>query len=328
MDAVENFLRHIRFDAPAWVPHQPPVAGVGYYGVNHEGFDHPAGHECPLGTIWTDIWGVTWHKSHPGVMAMPVANPLSEPAALRGYRWPDPDDERLCGQIYRAAEDVRRRAGPDELLLGASHRDTLWEKAYMLVGMENMMVYLLTEPDFAREVLARIMDFQLGMARHYLRAGVQFASLGDDLGAQNGPMLSPRLVAGFLAPEYTRLFQFYREQQALIGFHSCGNLDSVIDLFVDLGVDVLNPIQASANDLARVRARTQGRLALHGGVSSAVVMEGPPDRITAEVRRCLWLLGREGGYICGPDQGMPYPPEHLDALRAAVETYGGYPLSP
>ena len=211
-------------------------------------------------------------------------------------------------------------------MLGASHRDTLWEKSYMLVGMEAMMVYFLREPGFAQEVLHHIMDFQLGMARQYISLGVRYAQLGDDLGTQLGPLLGPRIVGEFLVPEYRRLFSFYQEHGVIIGFHSCGNLDRMLDTFMDLGVNILNPVQATANNLDAVRARTQGRMALQGGVSSAVVMDGPPERIELEVRRRLWQLGRAGGYICCPDQGMPYPPGHREAVTAAVEKYGRYPL--
>lgn len=328
MNPVENFRRVLRFEQPEWVPYAPPVYELRWFGANHEGFECPEGDDSPAGAAWTDVWGVGWRKIHPGVMGMDVEHPLAEIKSLRSYRWPDPNDERICGQIYRMAEDCRRRCGDGELLLAASHRDTLWEKAYMLVGMENMMVYMLREPNFAREVLARIMDFQMGIARHYVKAGAAFAQLGDDLGAQTGPLLSPRLVNGFLASEYYRLFQYYHDHDVPISFHSCGRLDEVLDLLITLGAAIINPVQASANDLDHVRALTQGQAALQGGVSSAVVMDGPPERIEAEVRRRLWQLGQAGGYVCCPDQAMPYPPEHLQAVRAAVETYGRYPLEP
>jgi hypothetical protein len=93
-------------------------------------------------------------------------------------------------------------------------------------------------------------------------------------------------------------------------------------------VDVLNPVQATANDLVRVRARTQGRMALQGGVSSATVMEGPVERIMAEVRERLWLLGRHGGYFCTPDQHLPFPARHIEAFEQALDRYGRYPLQP
>jgi uroporphyrinogen decarboxylase len=323
VNARENALRILRFDRPERVVSGLPTYALRYHGCDHDGFEG-GGHDCPVGTRWTDIWGTAWHKEHAGVMGFPRGHPLADPAALATYRWPDPDDERLVAKVHRMAADF---PGGD-LFLSGVHRDTLWEKAYMLVGMEDLMVYFYTEPAFAREVLHRIMDFQLGIARHYLDAGVEYVHLGDDLGTQRGPLLGPRIVGEFLVPEYRRLFDLYRGRGVLVGFHSCGDVGSVIDVFLDLGVDVLDPVQATANDLEALRRRTQGRMALEGGVSSRTIYEGPPERIVAEVRRRLWQLGREGGYFCGPDQGLPFPQAHLDALHRAVEEHGRYPLAP
>jgi uroporphyrinogen decarboxylase len=158
--------------------------------------------------------------------------------------------------------------------------------------------------------------------------GIELAQLGDDLGAQNRPLLSPRIVDEFLVPEYKRLIQHYKAHDVLIGFHCCGDLSSVLGTLIDLGVDLLDPIQATANDLSWVRTTTQGRVALQGGVSSAIIMEGPPARIRREVRHRLWQLGREGGYVCAPDQGMPYPKRHLQALEETITTFGRYPIEP
>jgi hypothetical protein len=173
-------------------------------------------------------------------MGLPEVTPLARIDSLRQYDWPDPDDERICGNIYRLADAF---SGGDRFLAG-SHRDTLWEKAY------------------------------------------------------------------------------------LIGFHSCGAVESAIETFVQLGVDVLNPVQATANDLDGIRSRTQGRMALRGGVSSATIMDGPVERIAAEVRERIWQLGRDGGYFCCQDQDLPFPEPHIDALHQAVEEYGQYPLHP
>ncbi|MCL6432549.1 MAG: hypothetical protein K6V36_17080 [Anaerolineae bacterium] len=323
MNAKENALRIIHFDHPERVVTGPPIYELLYYGVNHEGFDG-GGHDSPVGTSWTDIWGTGWHKELAGVMGFPRHNPLAETAALKTYQWPDPDDERICQRIYDLAA---QRPDRDSFLTG-SHRDALWEKAYMLVGMENMMVYFHTEPEFVREVLHRIMDFQIGIARHYLKLGVEMVRLSDDLGTQKGPLLSPRIVQEFLVPEYERLFSLYRERGVLVDFHSCGNVEAFVPVFMRLGVSILNPVQATANDLDKVRSMTRGRMALRGGVSSALLMEGPPERIAREVQQRIWQLGREGGYFCAPDQGLPFPQAHIDALTAAVDEYGRYPLSP
>ena len=130
-------------------------------------------------------------------MGFPRVHPLADlPRALRTYAWPNPDDERICSAIYRRASGWDRAA----TFLPGSHRDTLWEKSYMLVGMQNMMQYFFTEPDAVRQLLHRILDFQLGIARHYLRAGVEMAMCGDDLGTQRGLLLSPRIIREFLVP--------------------------------------------------------------------------------------------------------------------------------
>jgi len=321
MNAKENAIRIIRFDHPERIVSGPPTYTLCYHGCNHEGFDG-GGDGSPVGSIWKDIWGTEWHKIHEGVMGLPKGNPLSEIENLKSYQFPDPDDERICGEIYRMAENFK---GGDEFLAG-SHRDTLWEKAYMLVGMENMSMYFLTEPEFAREVLHRIMDFQLGIAKHYANLGIEFAHLGDDLGTQRGDLLGPRVINDFLRPEYERLFSFYRQRSVLIGFHSCGNIGSVIGTFMELGVDALNPIQATANDLDRIRNMTKHRMALQGGVSSGIIMDGPVDRIIAEVQKRIWQLGQDGGYFCAPDQGMPFPKIHIDAVYGAIEKFGFYPL--
>ena len=323
MNAKENALRIIRFDHPEKVVGAPPSYHIHYHGCHHSGFDG-GGDGSPVGSRWVDIWGTGWRKIHADVMGLPEGNPLSEVKDLKSYQWPDPDDERICGRIYEMAKGFD---GGDMFLTG-SHRDTLWEKSYMLVGMANMMIYFFTEPEFVKEVLHRIMDFQLGIAKHYIKLGIEFAALGDDLGTQRGPLMSPKIINEFFVPEYERLFGRYKEENTLIGFHSCGSIQPFIDILVELGVDVLNPTQATANDLDQIRAITNGRMALQGGVSSATIMDGPVERIAEEVRLRLWQLGKNGGYFCGADQGMPYPREHIAAVGEAIRKYGRYPLHP
>ena len=321
MNAKENALRVIKFDHPERVVSGPPSHWMGYLGVNHEGYEG-GGHDSPVGTVWTDVWGTVWRKELEGVMGFPQHHPLAEIESLRTYAWPDFDDERICGRIYEAAE----KHDEVETFLTGSHRETLWEKAYMLVGMENMMIYLHTEKAFVRDVLKRIMDFDLGVAKHYMRAGIEIASMGDDLGTQLGPLLGMPVLDEYFVPEYRRLFEVYKACGVLVGFHSCGQIHEMLPMFMDLGVDILNPVQASANDLDLVRRETAGRMALQGGVGTKVIMDGPVEAIVAEVRKRMWQLGRDGGYFCGPDQGMPFPKAHIDALNETVEKYGRYPI--
>jgi uroporphyrinogen decarboxylase len=298
-----------------------PMNWIYYFGMNHENTEGKS-HEQPVGSVWTDIWGTVWQKEHEGVMGFPRGNPLENLAAMDKYAWPDPNDDRIVKQIYTLAEGCDKET---HFIVGG-HRDTLWEKSYMLCGMENMMCNFYTEPKATHELLHRIMDFQLGIAKHYLAVGVEAVNCGDDLGTQIALLMSPEIVQEFLVPEYRRLFNLYKQHGVIINFHSCGHIIPLLGTFIDLGINVLNPVQATANDLAELRRITQGRMALQGGLSSGLLVNGPPERIRAEVKRLLWLLGREGGYFCAPDQGMPWPQEHHKAYIQALEEFGKYPL--
>lgn len=324
MDAKENALRLLRFDSPERIVGGLPTWDCSYFGVNHRPFEGVGGHDAPPGTRWYDIWGVGWQKELEGVMGMAREHPLADLSRLDGHAFPDPDDPRLCERIYeRAAEGER-----DSYFLSGSHRETLWERCYNLVGMDRLMMAFTDQPDRVRELLRRVMDFQLGIARHYAEVGVEVAGLGDDLGGQHGLLFSPDVLHEFFVPEYRRLFSFYKERGVIIAFHSCGHIEPILDVFMDLGVDVLNPIQATANDLENVRRATQGRMALSGGVSTHTVMQGPVEAIRRETHLRMWQLGREGGYFCGPDQGMPFPEDHIRALGETVAEHGKYPIEP
>jgi len=321
MTNKENALRILRFDNPERVMTGAPGHCMSYTGCNHETINGGGGHNSPVGTHWTDIWGTGWVREQEGVMGFPRVNPLAEMENLNNYAWPNPDDERICKKMH---DDKNRFPGGDLFLTG-SHRDTLWEKSYMLAGMENMMVWLRNEPNRAREILRGIMDFQLGIAKHYLALGVEWVGLGDDLGTQHSLLMGEDLLREFFFPEYKRLFDLYKRNNVLISFHSCGHIEPVLGMFMELGVDNLNPVQATANNLARVRETTQGKMALTGGVSTGLLMNAPAGEIKAAVRDAIRLLGRGGGYFCAPDQGMPFPPENIAAFHEAVAEYGTYP---
>ncbi len=323
MDAKENALRIIRFDSPQRVVSGMPTHDCSYFGVNHEPWEGPGGHGAPVGSRWRDIWGVGWQKELDGVMGFAREHPLSDLSRMDRYPFPDPDEPRLCRQIYDRAE----KADGTKFRFG-SHRETLWERCYNLVGMDNLMLAFLDAPQAVHELLGRVMDFQLGVAQHYIRAGVEVVGLGDDLGSQRALLFGRNILEEFFVPQYRRICSFYRERGVIITFHSCGHVEPILDVFMDLGVNVLNPVQATANDLDNVRRITQGRMALAGAVSTSTVMRGPVEAIRREVRERMRQLGRTGGYFCSPDQGLPFPPEHSRAFDEAVEEFGAYPIEP
>ena len=257
MSPKENALRLLRFDNPERVVSGLPTFDCSYYGVNHEPYGGgPGGHEAPVGTRWHDIWQVGWRKELDGVMGFAIEHPLADLArdagCLARYTFPDPDDERLCGRVQQRAEQARQEGAAESMFLAGSHRETLWERCYNLVGMDNLMMAFVDAPNAVRELLRRVMDFQLGIAKHYLAAGVSCARLGDDLGSQRALLFSRGILEEFFVPEYRRLTSLYKQHGVIIGFHSCGHVEPILDVFMDLGVDTP---ESRAGDRERSRSR-------------------------------------------------------------------------
>ena len=314
----QSMLAHER---PERILADIPAYGLSYRGVNHEDAQG-VGHDRPAGESWQDMWQVTWHKDLDDVMGFPQRHPLEDLEDLDAFTFPDPDDPHIHGTILAQKQAYDERGLSGSLVLSGSHRDTLWERSYMLVGMEDMMAYFYTEPELVHALLTRIMDFQLGMAKYYLQAGVQIVSLSDDMGTQHSLLLGEKIFDTFLMPQYDRLISMYRKHGVRVNFHSCGHVQPLLSRFIALGIDILNPIQARANDLDALRAATRGKLLLCGGVDSPTIADGTPAEIDALVKLRIEQLGRDGEYICTPDQHMPFTQENLDAWRLAVEKYG------
>lgn len=317
MTERENFMELIRFGHPERIMSHIPEYSLYYKGCHHDTFDGK-GHHSPVSTVWNDIWGTEWHKDLRDVMGFPRKYPLENLEDIDHYTPPDIDDPKYSGQIY---EQRKAFAGGDVFLTG-SHRDTLWERAYMLVGMENMMVYFHTEPDLVRRLLHMIMDFQLKVAQHYINNGAEVIYLGDDMGTQSSLLLGRRIIEDFFVPEYRRLFDFYSDKNVILNFHSCGCVEEMLDIFIDLGVDILNPLQSTANNLEEIRAKTAGKIVLQGGISSEILLKGSKEDIQNEVKSKIRILGKDGGYICCPDQSMPYTKENLAIMQEAIDYFG------
>jgi uroporphyrinogen decarboxylase len=138
-------------------------------------------------------------------------------------------------------------------------------------------------------------------------------------------MVSPDLFRRFLLPEYEFCFAEARRAGVLINFHSCGCVDAIAGDLARIGVSVLNPVQARANDLVRLKADTQGATALWGGIDTAVLANGTPAEVRREVARVMDILKPGGGYVCGPDQSIPgVPAANMAALWDAAAALGRY----
>lgn len=315
MTPKENLLRAIRHEQPVYVPraNEPVWAGVEYAGNFRV-------------ASWTDAWGTQWETTRLDMVPFPKGHPLEDLRRIEDYHVPDPH------ALFDADESLPRQLAAipnrEEKLVFGHQTYFLFERAWAVTGMETLMSAFYEFPDELRELLRRITNYNIAIFERYLDLGVDGISFSEDLGTQRALAISPKHFREFFKPEYARAFAPVKAAGKLINFHSCGCVQEIIEDLIELGVDILNPVQARANDLVRLKEKAFGKLTLQGGIDTQhVLMLGTPEEVEAEVKRVLSILAPGGGYIIGPDQGMPFPPENIEALWRSAERWGQYPLA-
>jgi uroporphyrinogen decarboxylase len=210
------------------------------------------------------------------------------------------------------------------------------ERAFSMQGMDKFLLNLAMCPDFAQALLRKITDLCLIHLGHFLDECGQYIDIikiGDDLGTQERLLISPRMYRQMLKPLHAEIIQAIRQRtKAKVFFHSDGDVFDLIEDFIEIGVDILNPVQTSAGkmaDLAALQARYQGRMVFCGAIDTQQVLPfGTPQQVRLEVRRVINLLGRDGGYILASVHTImnEVPAENILAMVDAVEEFGKYPL--
>ena len=312
MDPKENYMRAITYHAPAYAPYPGEDFKVA---VRLQGNFQKAD--------WTDHWGVGWRITLEEFVPFPKANPLPDLTRLDEYRFPDPAALTVGEEML----SILRRPDRERLFITGELMYLLFERAWALMGMESFLMAFHTHPHEMRELLRRITDYNIQVFDRYLELGVDAVSFSEDLGSQRALMVSPAMFRTFFVPEYRRCFEHVLAAGKVVRFHSCGCVQDIVPDLAAIGVTVLNPVQARANDLARVKtAAVAGGMALEGGIDSHLLVIGTPDQVREETLRVLGILAPDGGYVLGPDQGMLWPPENYQAMVEMAQTYGRYPL--
>jgi uroporphyrinogen decarboxylase len=267
-----------------------------------------------------DRYGVVWDRSIDRDIGTPCDWPIRAPEDLDRYRFPDADDERLYAGL---AEAVAARKG---LFTRYSLALCLYERAWALRGMENLLMDMLERPAFFGRLLDAIIEHHLVLVRKALALGVDCIHFGDDYGMQTGLILGLPNWRKFIKPRLARLFEPVRAAGKYVSLHSCGKVQQLFEDLVEIGLNLFNPFQPEVMDVFAELPRRRGRLAFHGGMS---IQRTLPFGTVAEVReQTLRLLeaGREGGYIFAPAHDVPpdVPPENLVAMMEIVRGQPGY----
>jgi uroporphyrinogen decarboxylase len=250
---------------------------------------------------YVDAWGIRWRYQENafGTFTEIVEHPLAgDRSKLDRFTIPDPGEETQYDD-FRA---MRVRYGKEKWLVGSS-QISLFEAAWYLRGMEPFLVDLALDPDYCHALMDKVMQFPLVASKKYIDLGADMVWFGDDVAMQQGMILSPEMWRTFLKPRYAVLFAGCKalNPDIKIAYHSCGNCEAVLDDLIDIGLDVLNPVQPAAIDPFAVKKRYGSRLALFGGLCvQHVLPHGSPGEVRAAVRKLKEECGKGGGYILSP----------------------------
>lgn len=198
-----------------------------------------------------------------------------------------------------------------------------FEKANAARGIENFLADMAGAPEFAHALLTRIIEKNMVMLENFLAAPeIDGVLLGSDWGTQRDLIMSPRTWQRMIRDGEQREYDLVHSYGKDVWIHSCGNVERIIPSLIEMGVDVLNPVQPEAMDLASLKARFGDRLTFWGGISTQQTLpNGTPAEVIAEARRVRDLMAQGGGYIFSPSQEIQgdVPPENIAALRSVAQ---------
>lgn len=290
----------------------------------------------PAHTPFIDDWGIGQEEFEPGVW-FPSLHPMAQARTLEDiekYPWPNMDDPSRVAHVKAAAQKL---AEENRYAIMA----TPWllfpfERANGLMGMEHFFPHLVDNLDFAQALLTKIAELCKTLMGHFLDElgeNVDIIKIGDDLGMQDGLLISPKMYRRILKPIHADYIAFIKERtKAKVFFHTDGDVFDLIDDFIEIGVDILNPIQTSAGKMANLeelKRRYGKKLCFCGALDTYRVLPyGTPQEVREEVRRVIQILGPGGGYLVAAVHTIldEVPAENVLAMADAVEAFGYYPL--
>ncbi len=266
-----------------------------------------------------DVFGVMWDRTVDKDIGNVEGCLLPEPR-LDNFTFPDPLDRRFFEDIPEKIEKYADRFRV--FSLGFS----LYERAWTLRGMENLLMDFHENPGFVHELLNAIADYNIAQLRKALEYDIDAVEFGDDWGQQHGLIMGPVIWHTFLFPVLKRMYGVVKEAGKYVMIHSCGDVDELFDDLISIGLDCFNPFQPEVMDVDTLLGKYRGKLSFHGGLSTQKTL---PFGSTLDVERetgRLLQIGREGGYIFSPahDVEGDVPLENMLIFIETVKKQRGF----
>jgi uroporphyrinogen decarboxylase len=264
------------------------------------------------------VWGCDddWDAGYSSEKQAPLANAESV-AEVERHAWPTIDQVEF-DNISRAIAQM----DPARARIGSIGFQAVFCTLCDLFGMEGTMVNMHVNGGLIEAAVERIGDFLYETIDRILNENAQnidFFWWGDDFSTQRGMMIAPETWRRFLKPTYLKIFRLIKSHGVLVWFHSCGSFAPVIGELVDGGMDVWETVQAhlDGNEPASLKEKYGKDLAFFGAINCQNTLPfGTPEDVRKEVRERFRVLGRDGGYIVGPDHSLQknMPWQNIEAL--------------
>ena len=314
MTSKENLLECIRHASPEWVPYANEAIHV----VGSPVVERPS---------WTegfDAFGVHWsfdENAEGGTYPTPGRHPVGDIADWE-ISVVFPDLDALDWEaIRREAEEIDRT---EYVIMGFVEMG-IFERSYLLLGMEGALVAYLTKKSAMSGLSGAIADFKIEVLQRLDEAiDMDILWYGDDWGTQIDLFIPPDTWREIILPETARIYRAAHEREILVNQHSCGRIESIIGDVVETGADMWNPCQP-CNDLKSIKERHGEKLVLIGGIDSQFVLGRPgvtAEELDDEVKRRVFDLAPGGGYIASPSHSVPYLEHVRNAMYQAITRYG------
>ncbi len=246
---------------------------------------------------YEDEWGIRYRTDEENRYFGFHSHPLGGAKSLKGYMFPDLSDDSRFEEVKRTI----REFGQDYAIMGIAG-STLFEIAWQLRGYRDFILDLCDNSSFASELLDRLVDYRKTQCKRYLELGVDIIYLGDDFGMQDRMMINPDLWREYFKPRMKELISDYSTGHKVFTlYHSDGYIEPIIEDLIEIGVDILNPIQPESMDPYEIKKKYGNRITLHGTISiQRLLLQGSREEVAEKVRQIIRCCAPGGGLILAP----------------------------
>jgi uroporphyrinogen decarboxylase len=257
---------------------------------------------APSGDVQWDEWGIGAVRGSLEHFVHYKYHPLARctnAEQVHAYPWPDIDQDYRFDGLAEAVHAIHERG----YAVAGELYQTIFEIAWLMRGMENLLGDFFFNEEVAHAICEKLTELRIRQAAKFVEAGVDVIRLGDDVSAQKGPMMSLDIYRKFLKERTRRIIDSARRVRPdiLVFMHSDGNVIDFIPEYIDIGVDILNPVQPECNDLEAIGKNFGGQISFWGGIGTQTTMPfGTADDVRQAVRTVCRQLGSHGGLLLAP----------------------------